>query len=66
MHLIGSFVTRGETTNELLEHLFKGYLAVTDTDLYDYIKRKKENYAEGQHTIPMELMLLVVNTYKLK
>jgi hypothetical protein len=39
---IDSLAARGETSNDLLTNLFKGYEAATDKTFVDYIGRKKE------------------------
>jgi hypothetical protein len=45
---------RGETSNDLLANLFKGYGAAMDKIFVDYISRKKERYEEGgkSHQMP--------------
>jgi hypothetical protein len=64
-YLVDNLAARGETTNDLLEFLFKGYGVVADTDFRNYIKRKLENYEEGDNTTPETLMLLANNKFKL-
>ena len=64
--LTESLAARGESMNDLLEFLFKGYGAVPDTEFTAYIKRKLENYEEGHKTIPEDLMTLAGNKYKLE
>ena len=45
--LIQTLATRGETTQDLLTNLFKGYAACSDKTFVDYIVRKQETYKEG-------------------
>ena len=40
--LVDGLQTCGETTTDLLNHLFKGYMAASDKEFVNYIKRKKE------------------------
>ena len=47
---------RGETSNDLLTNLFKGYEAATDKTFVDYIGRKKERYEEGEDVTSDALM----------
>ena len=63
--LVDSLAARGETTQDLLTNLFKGYLAATDKVFVKYIRRKLENYQEGTNTQPGDLMLQASNKYKL-
>jgi hypothetical protein len=56
--------TRGETTHDLVIHLFKGYMASTSTDFKDFIKRKKESHRENAiDYTPESLMLAAENHY---
>ena len=56
---------RGQTTNDLLVFLFKGYGAVPDMEFASYIKQKKENHEEGDSMTAEQLMLLADSKYKL-
>lgn len=47
---------RGETTEDLLTNLFKGYLTVKDQRFLKYIEDKQCNYEEGQSITPNQLM----------
>eukprot|EP00978_Attheya_sp_CCMP212_P009439 scaffold22331_cov106-Attheya_sp.AAC.1 len=48
MHgLRNDLAARGETTNDLLFNLFKGYDTVVDLDFKDYTKQKKSSYEDG-------------------
>jgi hypothetical protein len=63
--LIDSLKARGETSNNLLTNLFKGYGAATDKIFVDYVERKKEKYEEGEETTPDALMDQANSKYKL-
>ena len=63
--LRNDLAARGETTNDLLFNLFKGYDAVLDLDFKDYIKQKKSAYEDG--TVNLEenqLMLIAENKFE--
>jgi hypothetical protein len=64
--LIDSLAARGETSNDLLTNLFKGYEAATDNTFVDYIGRKKERYEEGEDVTSDALMEQANSKYKLK
>ena len=59
---------RGQTTNDLLVFLFKGYFAVPDMEFNQWVKRKKENHdeADGTPITANSLMLLADSKYKLQ
>jgi hypothetical protein len=63
--LIHSLAARGETTQDLLTNLFKGYQAVNDKTFVSYIGRKLEKYEEGEMITSVELMQLGDNKFKL-
>jgi hypothetical protein len=63
--LIDSLAARGETSNDLLTNLFKGYGAATDRIFVDYIGRKKEKYEEGEDVSADALMEQANSKYKL-
>ena len=63
--LIDSLKARGETTQDLLTNLFKGYLAASDKTFVEYIRRKLESYEEGFGTNPDTLMQQASNKFKL-
>ena len=46
--LVDGLQARGETTTDLLNHLFKGYMAASDEEFVTYIKRKKRAVQQGQ------------------
>jgi hypothetical protein len=63
--LIDSLAARGETSNDLLTNLFKGYESATDKTFVDYIGRKKERYEEGEDVTSDALMDQANSKYKL-
>jgi hypothetical protein len=63
--LIDSLAARGETSNDLLTNLFKGYGSATDKIFVDYIGRKKEKYEEGEDVSADGLMEQANSKYKL-
>jgi hypothetical protein len=56
-------VARGERTSDLLVNLFKAYKACADEEFLRWIKRKEDEYNEGQNITPEELMILAENKY---
>ena len=54
-----------ETTNDLLTNLFKEYLAASDKQFVEYIKKKKDEYEEGTDLSTDWLMTLAENKYKI-
>jgi hypothetical protein len=63
--LIDSLAARGETTQDLLTNLFKGYQAASDKTFVEYIGRKLEKYEEGDATTADHLMEQADNKFKL-
>ena len=63
--LVDSLAARGETAQDLLSNLFKGYLAASDKTFTSYIARKLEHYEEGTLTEPKALMQQAANKFKL-
>ena len=63
--LLSSLHARGQRTEDLLSHLFKGYLAASDKVFVRYIEGKKEKYEEGKDLEPEKLMLLADNRFRL-
>jgi hypothetical protein len=63
--LIDSLTARGESTQDLLINLFKGYQAATDKTFVEYIGRKLERYEEGEPVTTDALMEQADNKYKL-
>ena len=54
---------RGETTNDLLSNLFKGYQAVSDHTFVKYINNKKEEYDDRLSLTRFHLMDLADKKY---
>jgi len=54
----------GETTNDVLLNLFKGYLAAPNKEFNLYIKQNKYDYEEGQHISEDDIMTTAENKYK--
>ncbi len=54
---------RGETTNDLLMNLFKGYDAASDQAFRSYISKKKDSYEEDGDLVENTLMDLAENKY---
>jgi hypothetical protein len=55
---------RGETSNDLLINLFKGYKAASDRQFVEYIHKKQDSYDEGDALSEDRLMLLALNKYR--
>jgi hypothetical protein len=64
-YLIDLLAAQGETSNNLLTNLFKGYGAATDKVFVEYIGRKLEKYKEGEDTTADALMEQANSKYKL-
>ena len=62
--LIDGLKSRGETTQDLLVNLFKGYMICTDKEFVGYIKRKQDQYEEGEQIDPDSLMKKAADKYK--
>jgi hypothetical protein len=62
--LMNALTARGETTNDLLSNLFKGYLAASDKVFVLYMTRKQEEYEEGKTYSPKMIMSLANTKYK--
>ena len=63
--LVEALLARGETTNDLLTNLFKGYEACSDRVFTAYIQGKKDKHDEGETMSTDELMEYANNKYKL-
>ena len=59
-----SLEARGESTNDLLVNVFKGYQMAHDEDFAQFIKRKKDAYNEGADITVASLMDAAENKYK--
>eukprot|EP00978_Attheya_sp_CCMP212_P001859 scaffold3831_cov35-Attheya_sp.AAC.1 len=62
--LMKALTARGETTNDLLSNLFKGYLAASDKVFLLYMTCKQEEYEEGKVYNPKMIMNLANTKYK--
>ena len=62
---VDGLYARGQTTNDLLSNLFKGYLAASDRQFTAYIKTKLERYEEGQDTSANDLMIMAKVKYQI-
>jgi len=62
--LIDSLTARGETMQDLLANLFKAYKAVTDCEFVTYIRKKEDQYEEGEDIDTDLLMLQADNKFK--
>jgi hypothetical protein len=54
----------GESTNDLLVNVFKGYQMAQDEDFAQFVKRKKDTYDEGADITVASLMDAAENKYK--
>ena len=55
---------RGETSNDLLVNLFKGYASASDESFTRYIQRKKDAYDEGDNVTEETLMKDAINKFQ--
>ena len=55
---------RGETSNDLLANIFKGYLTSRDSTFRRYIEKKQEDYDDGTAFTVDGLMTLASNKFK--
>ena len=63
--LEGSLAARGQKSEALLTHLFKGYLAASDKVFVKYITEKMDRYEEGDDMSADRLMQLADNKFRL-
>ena len=63
--LVRSLEARGQKSEALLTHLFKGYLSASDKIFVRYINDKKDRYEEGKPLNSDKLMQLADNKYRL-
>ena len=63
--LLLSLTARGGRTEDHLSNLFKSYLATSDKNFVECIRRKLEKYEEGKEYRAEELMKLADNKFKL-
>jgi hypothetical protein len=62
--LMDSLYARGETTQDLLANVFKAYKAASDRNFVEYIRKKEDQYDEGEDINVDMLMLQASNKYK--
>jgi hypothetical protein len=63
--LLRDLEARGETTQDLLSNLFKGYKAASDEKFVEYIQSKEDDYDDGNATITAtHLMEIALNKYQ--
>jgi len=55
---------RGETLNDIMVNLFKGYTAITDSQFKQYISQKINEYVKGSNITKELLMNLAENKYR--
>jgi len=55
---------RGETSNDIMVNLFKGYKAITDSQFKKYISLNINEYDKGSNITKELLMNLAENKYK--
>ncbi len=60
-----SLDARGQTTDDLLHNLLKGYSAASDREFKAYIKKKQDDSDEGQALDVNRLMQLALTKYQL-
>ena len=63
--LVNNLAARGQRTEDLLTHLFKGYQAASDRTFVRYINEKMERYEEGEDIHSDTLMQLADNKFRL-
>ena len=54
---------RGHEVQDLILHLFKGYVAYSDEKIRGYVEKKKYEYEDGEDTILAKLMAFAENRY---
>ncbi len=63
--LLDSLTARGQTTEDMIPNLIKGYLKASDKQFVAYIQKKADDYDDGQAFTEDELMRLATNKYKI-
>ena len=61
--LVNALTARGETTQDLLTHLFAAYQSTSDRDFNAWAKQKETNYFEGMDFTAKGLMHLAEQNY---
>ena len=62
--LMDQLASRGEQSEDLLANLFEAYRSAPDRRFVQYIEMKINAYDEGQDILPLDLMQLAQNKYK--
>lgn len=62
--LVQTLASRGESSQDLLQNLFKGYASCSDRRFVAYIQKKQEDYDEGKPMTSASLMQLADTKYK--
>jgi hypothetical protein len=63
-NLMDSLNARGQTTQDLLANLFKGYDEASDNTFRAYVSKKQDDYHDGVEIAPDQLMQLALNKYR--
>jgi hypothetical protein len=63
---VASLAARGESTQDLLPNLFKGYKAASDKKFVAYIEKKEEDYDDGEAMTAEHVMELALNKFKVR
>jgi hypothetical protein len=61
---VKNLAARGESSNDLLNNLFKGYKVAADSEFQDFIKRRENEYEEGHDVGVNNLMADAVAKYR--
>ena len=61
--LLDTLHAYGETINDLLSNLFRGYKAASNSTFTQYIQRKEEQFDDGDNFTPDQLMQHARNMY---
>ena len=61
---LDSLNARGQTTQDLLANLFKGYDEASDSTFRAYVAKKQDEYHDGVEIEPGHLMQLALNKYQ--
>ena len=61
---MNSLASRGETSNDILVNLIRGYLACSDKKFVEYIEKCKDSYEEGENMTYQSLMAKAERKYQ--
>jgi hypothetical protein len=64
LDLVHTLEARGEDTQDLLFHLFHGYMACRDREFVKYIRDKQDLYHEGEDISPEQLMTWALRKFQ--